>query len=165
MFLVRAINFVISLQNGLYVAVDCTALSHPPSISINSFLVTCFPTGLALSLLLPFKAIFINFQKHSYHTRRAPQKQLIFLFPNLFQTKNQLHPSSNRALIAFLGTHLVRTTSLNFPNSSILKLRNFCVFSLEAHTTLLAVKRTHPVLSLSPFQRDYQFVVCSEKHT
>ena len=59
-----------------------------------------------------------------------------------------------------MGTHLVRTTSLNFPNPSILKLRNFCVFSLEAHTTLLAVKRTHDVFSLPAFQRDYQFVVC-----
>lgn len=59
-----------------------------------------------------------------------------------------------------MGTPLVRTTSLNFPNPSILKLRNFCVFSLEAHTTLLAVKRTHDVFSLPAFQRDYQFVVC-----
>ena len=64
-----------------------------------------------------------------------------------------------------MGTPLVRTTSLNFPNPSILKLRNFCVFSLEAHTTLLAVKRTHPVPSLSSCQRDYQFVVSGEKHT
>lgn len=138
----------------MYETVDCTALSHPPSISINSFLVTCFPTGLALSLLLPFKAIFINFQKHSYHTRRAPQKQLIFLFPNLFQTKNQLHPSSNRTPIAFLGTDSISTTFPDFPNSSLLKLRNFCVFSLEAHTTLLAVKRTHPVLSPLPLKEN-----------
>lgn len=135
----------------MYETVDCTALSHPPSISINSFLVTCFPTGLALSLLLPFKA-FINFQKHSYHTRRAPQKQLIFLFPNLFQTKNQLHPSSNRALIAFLGTHLVRTTSLNFPNSSILKLRNFCVLS---PCTNEVVSREKHTLSSFPFWINY----------
>ena len=53
-----------------------------------------------------------------------------------------------------MDTPLVRTTSLNFPNPSILKLRNFCVFSLEAHTTLLAVKRTHPVLSPLPLKEN-----------
>jgi len=36
---------------------------------------------------------------------------------------------------------------------------------LEAHTTLLAVKRTHPVPTLSSCQRDFPFVVGGEKHT
>ena len=80
-----------------------------------------FQTGLALSLLLPFKA-FINFQKHVHHNRRPPQKQLIFLFPNLFHTKTYRHPSSNRTLIAFLSTDSISTTFPNFPNSSLLKL-------------------------------------------
>jgi len=80
MFLVRAINFVISLQNGLYVAVDCTALSHPPSISINSFLVTRF---LKQAWRYPCRflpKLFINFQKQVHHNRWPTKKTTNFPF-------------------------------------------------------------------------------------
>ena len=62
--------------------------------------------------------------------------------------------------MAFLGFSLVRTTPPNFPNPSILKLRNFCVFSLRARMRLLAVKRTYDFFLLPASKIEYEFVVC-----